>query len=641
MVAAALAGEAMPEPSDGRREPSPGAVSAAVEPAVALRSSPIDDYLHQLHAALAGETGGAVADYIPELARADADAFGIAIATVDGHRYTVGDADRPFTIQSVSKPFLYGYALRTLGRDAVRARVGVEPTGEAFNAIVLDERNNRPFNPMVNSGAIAVTALVAGDDQAARERTVLDLLSDFAARPLDMDAAVYRSELATGHRNRAIAYLMLNSGMLAADPSDALDLYFRQCAVRVTCADVAVMAATLANYGVNPRTCKTVLDGETVRDVLTVMSTCGMYDYAGQWSYDVGLPAKSGVSGAILAVIPGQLGIAVYAPRLDHYGNSVRGVAACRRLSADFGLHGLHVRWDAANVIRREYAADVVSSNRRRPPRERAVLEREGHRIRVLELQGSLLFATVERLIRRVAEILPDARLIVFDVKRVQLADAAGQRLLRRLFEEHRLEGCEFALSHVDDTPVRLGDLAARAGAAGARLFAETDAALEYGEDAIVAAEVPVRDDTRFALGRMEVFKGLSPEDLRRLESIVQPRRFEAGTTILREGDRADLFFVVARGSVGVQLRLEGGRTKRIACIGPGLTFGEMSLLDGAHRSADVIALETVVAYGLSVEALRASAAAHPHVLVTILTNINRDLSERLRRANEEIRALA
>jgi glutaminase len=631
----------MRERKNGLREAPPGTAVVAGAAPVGSSPSPIDDYFRQLHAALAGETGGAVADYIPELARADPDAFGIAIATVDGHRYTVGDADRPFTIQSVSKPFLYGYALRTLGREAVRARVGVEPTGEAFNAIVLDERNNRPFNPMVNSGAIAVTALVAGDDQVARERTVLDLLSDFAARPLDLDAAVYRSELATGHRNRAIAYLMLNSGMLAADPTAALDLYFRQCAVRVTCADLAMMAATLANYGTNPSTGKTVLDDETVRDVLTVMSTCGMYDYAGQWSYDVGLPAKSGVSGAILAVIPGQLGIAVYAPRLDRYGNSVRGVAACRRLSADFGLHGLHVRWDAGNVVRREYTADVVSSNRRRPPRERAVLERDGHRIRVLELQGSLFFASVERLLRRLAEIVAGARLVVFDLKRVQLADAAGQRLLRRFVEEHRPEGCEFALSHVDDTPVQLGDLAARAVAAGAHVFAETDAALEYGEDAIVAAEVPVHDDTRFALGRMEVFKGLEREDLRRLEDIVQPRRFEAGTTIMREGDRADLFFVVARGSVGVQLRLDGGRTRRIACIGPGLTFGEMSLLDGARRSADVVALETVVAYGVSVDALHALGSEHPHVLVTILTNINRDLSERLRRANDEIRALA
>ena len=628
-------------PNEGLREAAVGSAFTVASPDRRGRSSPILDYLERLHAALGAETGGAVADYIPELARVDADAFGIAIATADGHLYTVGDAERDFTIQSVSKPFLYAHALKTLGREAVRARVGVEPTGEAFNSIVLDEANNRPFNPMVNAGAIAVTALVQGADLAARERTVLDLLGDFAGRPLAIDPAIYRSELETGHRNRAITYLMLNSGMLAGEPSEVLDLYFRQCAVNVTCADLAVMAATLANYGTNPRTGKTVLDDATVRDVLTVMSTCGMYDYAGQWSYDVGLPAKSGVSGAILVVIPGQLGIAVFAPRVDRYGNSVRGVAACRRLSTDFELHGLHVRYDASNVIRREYGADVVASNRRRPPRERDLLDREGHQVRVLELQGSLFFASVERLMRRTAELLVEARLVVLDFKRVQLADAAARRLLRDLVDDPRPGGGELALSHLADAPVPLGDLAERATAAGVRVFAETDAALEYGENAIVAAELPRRDETRFALARMEVFKGIDPEDFRRLERIVRPRRFEAGAVILKEGDPADLFFVVARGSVGVQLRLDGGRTRRIACIGPGLTFGEMALLDGGPRSADVVALETVIAYGLSVEALKEIGASHPQVLVTILGNINRDLSERLRRANAEIRVLA
>ncbi len=616
----------------------PAAAAAALDIAA---SSPIDAYLARLHASLAADMSGAVADYIPELARVPADDFAIAVATADGHLYEVGDVGREFTIQSVSKPFLYGYALRNLGREAVRARVGVEPTGEAFNAIVLDEANNRPFNPMVNAGAIAMTGLVPGADAAERERAMLELFGAFAGRPLEIDTAVYRSEDATGHRNRAIAYLMLNSGMLEGEPAAVLDLYFKQCSVRVTCGDLAVMAATLANYGVNPRTGREALGEEEVRDVLTVMTTCGMYDYAGQWSYDVGLPAKSGVSGAILAVIPGQLGIAVYSPRVDRYGNSIRGVQACRRLSADFGLHGLHNRIDVGHVLRREYGADLVASTRRRPPDERDVLTAAGVRVRVIELQGSLVFASVERLMRRVGEVAQGARLVVLDLRRVLVADLSARALLRRLIEGFAVPGCRLALSHLDDTCVGFEDLRAAAEAAGVAIFAETDAALEFGEDLLVAAEVPVRDRTRFALGQMDVFKGLSAEDCRRLEHIVQPRRFEAGTTILREGDPADLFFVLARGAVSVQLQLEGGRTKRIACIGPGLTFGEMALLDGGRRSADVVALETVIAYAFAVDALQALGRAQPQILLTILTNINRDLSERLRRANAEIRALA
>jgi glutaminase len=325
---AAAVGDALNKVESIRHEPQGEAAALA----------PVQDYLAELHARVSGLTGGKPADYIPELGEADPNLFGIAIATVDGQTYTVGDAEAPFTTQSVSKPFMYGYALQRYGRAAVLNHVGVEPTGEAFNSIVLDEVMNRPFNPMVNAGAIAVAELMDGETQDDRIANMLALFSSLAGRKLDIDEAVFGSELATGHRNRAIAYMMLNTAMIERNPNEVLDLYFRQCSVNVTCRDLAIMAATLANDGKNPFTGEAVFDTQYVRDMLSVMNSCGMYDYAGEWAYEVGMPAKSGVSGAIIAVIPGQIGICVFSPPIDSQGNSVRGIRVCQEISNEFEL---------------------------------------------------------------------------------------------------------------------------------------------------------------------------------------------------------------------------------------------------------------------------------------------------------------
>jgi glutaminase len=350
--------------------------------------APVQDYLAELHSCVSQVTGGSPADYIPELGKIDPSLFGIAIATVDGQVYAVGDADVPFTIQSVSKPFMYGYALQHYGRLRVLDQVGVEPTGEAFNSIVLDEVANRPFNPMVNAGAIAIAEMMKGDTQAERVVNMLDLFSSLAGRKLDTDESVFNSELTTGHRNRAIAYMMLNTAMIARDPNEVLDLYFRQCSVNVSCADLAIMAATLANDGRNPLTGKAVFEAQYVRDMLTVMNSCGMYDYAGEWAYEVGMPAKSGVSGCIIAVIPGQIGICVYTPPIDKQGNSVRGIRVCQEISSEFELHAFNNRTNVRSVIRRDYRADLVRSNRLRTPEERKILAEEGQKWRCWRPKG-------------------------------------------------------------------------------------------------------------------------------------------------------------------------------------------------------------------------------------------------------------
>jgi glutaminase len=240
----------------------------------------------------------------------------------------------------MSKVFIYALALKDHGRDHVLQHVGVEPSGDAFNSIVFDERNHRPFNPMVNAGALVTTDLIRGKDPEEKLDRILDAFRAYAGNPsLDVDWDVFERELATADRNRATAYLMRSNGMLSGDVEAILALYLQQCSVKVSCRDLAVMAATLANGCTNPLTGEQVLARENVRDVLSVMHTCGMYDAAGQWAFDVGVPAKSGVSGGILAAIPDKMGMAVYSPGLDYHGNSVRGVRVCEEVSGRLGLH--------------------------------------------------------------------------------------------------------------------------------------------------------------------------------------------------------------------------------------------------------------------------------------------------------------
>ncbi|BAY24336.1 glutaminase [Calothrix sp. NIES-2100] len=300
---------------------------------------PFLEVLKDLHSQYKSLKEGVVAKYIPELAKVNPDLFSICIVTVDGQIYEVGDFEQLFTIQSISKVFAYGLALEDHGRDYVLTRVGVEPTGDAFNAIILDEQSNRPLNPMVNAGAIATTSLIKGTGASDRLNRMLDMFKRYIGHDVFVDISVFTSERSTGHRNRAMAHLMLNFGMIDQNIEESLDLYFQQCAVMVNCRDLAVMAATLANKGINPITQEQAVKKSYIKDILSVMYTCGMYNFAGEWAYKVGIPAKSGICGGILAVVPQQMGIAVFSPPLDRRGNSVRGVKVCEELSQQLGLH--------------------------------------------------------------------------------------------------------------------------------------------------------------------------------------------------------------------------------------------------------------------------------------------------------------
>ncbi|MGE3638325.1 MAG: glutaminase A [Pirellulales bacterium] len=312
--------------------------------------APFRSTLNDLHAKYRGNMEGKVADYIPELALADPNWFAISVVTVDGQSYDVGDHEQIFSIQSVSKPFMFGLALDDHGREEVLSKVGVEPTGEAFNAIVLDEVSNRPFNPLVNAGAIATADLVRGKDFADRIKRTLAMFGRYIGREVYIDNAIFLSERTTGHRNRAISHLMLNFGMVSEQIPDSLELYFQQCSIMVNAHDLAVMGATLANAGVNPVTKERAIERRYVKDVLSIMLTCGMYDYAGEWAYRVGLPAKSGVGGGICAVVPGRAGIGIFSPLLDARGNSVRGIKVCEELSQRFGLHSFELGFDGEQI---------------------------------------------------------------------------------------------------------------------------------------------------------------------------------------------------------------------------------------------------------------------------------------------------
>jgi len=284
---------------------------------------------------------GAVADYIPALAAASPNAFGVCVAGVYGRLFSIGDADQEFAIESISKLFVFALVCHTLGHEQARRKLGVNSTGLPFNSVMAIELNaDRTMNPLVNAGAMATTSLVPGATADEKFESIVAAMSRFAGRRLEMDGDVYESEAATNDRNRGIAHLLDGYGRMYCDPNLAADVYTRQCSVRVSARDLAVMGATLANGGVNPTTTgDQAIDTRYCKRVLAVLATAGLYEHSGQWLYDVGLPGKSGVSGGIVTVSPGKGGLGTFSPPLDAAGNSVRGQHITRYLSEALGLN--------------------------------------------------------------------------------------------------------------------------------------------------------------------------------------------------------------------------------------------------------------------------------------------------------------
>ena len=609
--------------------PFPSAESKPDNP-LTMASDPIVAYLEGVLEQHRGNSGGAIATYIPELAKADPAQFAICLVTVEGAVYEVGDARQQFSIQSISKPFTYQLILDELGTDAVEERIGVEPTGDAFNSISLDPATGRPLNPMINAGAIAAAGMVAERHGQAAESELLAAYGRQSGRTLSVDGKVYASESATAHRNRAIAHLLFGAGAVRVEPEAALDLYLRQCSVLVDVRDLAVMAATLANGGVNPVTGERASAADTVTKVLTVMTTCGMYDAAGQWLYDVGLPAKSGVGGGIIAVLPGRLGIAVFSPPLDEHGNSVRGVAVCRQLASELNLQLLRSSIDETPPIRASFTLGRSRSKRVRTDAQAAVLSELGHEALAIELQGHLDFTCVERCLRLVTDALPSPRYVAIDMRHVTEVHQATGRFQDALAATLAERGGVLVLSGVTH-------LADRLHATKATVFDDLDHALEWIEDELIgeganaARVVDIHEN--------EAVAGLRPVEIAGLISLMQRRSFGTGELVQRHGTPYEGLLLITAGRLSMYAGVDDAERRRIATIEAGMLVGELSV-SGGTAVADVVADTDTEALLLPTDAFHRLRDTDPATAAALTTNLLTIAARRVDRLRDLLASL-
>lgn len=610
--------------------PFPGA------PRGAALETPLLRFLKDIHAEFTALEGGEVASYIPELGKADPDHFGIAVATTDGHVYETGDTAVPFTIQSVSKAMVYALALDLLGAERVEAAIGVEPSGDAFNSIRL-KADNRPFNAMVNAGAIACSGLIAeaaGGDAFEMIRTAL---GRFAGRPLEVDEAVFESERTTGDRNRAIAYLLRTYGGVTGDVDALLDVYFRQCSVLVTARDLAVMGATFANHGVNPITGETVASNYAVARTLAVMSSSGMYDFAGEWIYRVGVPAKSGVGGGILAALPSQLGLGSFSPRLDPHGNSVRGIRTCEAVSAAFDLHMLSRQDDVRTCIVADYDFRTVPSKPGRQPHEQDILAARSGAIRAIELAGKLSFASMDYVTRRLTDPAGVPEFLILNLHRVATITDAGLRLLTGLLKQQLPAATTAVIAGVEaSSPVSPQLKALKDQGVRVRIFPTYDAAVEWAEDQVVYRHGGFsRIEVEADLGRQALLSGLSPQEIADLARLGTRVVFAAGTRIVAASEAPAKVYFLLRGMVSARAANE----VRLSTMIPGMVFGELALID-QPRSADVWADTEAVCVELTAEQFRAFQETHARAAERIIRNLAILLAGRIRMATARIEML-
>ena len=589
--------------------------------------SPIDLYLHRIYAEIADLKDGKPYSSIPAMANVDPDCFGIALATADGFVYEVGDTREEFSIQSISKPFTYGLALSDLGMDAVDAKVDVEPSGDSFNEISLAEGTGRPANAMINAGALTATSLVKGSGGRSRFKRILDLYSAFAGRSLSVSERIFASELKSGHRNTALAYLLRSFDIIESDPGPVIEDYFRQCSVLVNTRDLALMAATLANSGRHPLSGEEVLDLESVERVLSVMTTCGMYDDAGSWISSVGMPAKSGVAGGVLAVLPGQVGLAVYSPPLDSHGNSVRGVAVSQRLSRELGLHFVRAARTGRSAIRAIYDITSTPSGIRRTDEAADILAGHGHRVQVIELNGDLLFAGAESMVRALSELSDDVETVVADLRSVDEVSDVAIRLIAEAEDMLRRNGRELALVDID------GSVTAALQQAGRKTvsFTTRSAAIEWCENKLLegyGTELVLPDTIDPA--DSPALSPLDPEDAQLLQQLMEDRTYDDGDVVRRVGQRFGGVFFIRSGHITTSMPgPDGGRVK-LATLGPGMTFGEMAMGEDKRQETTVKASGPVEVKVLTADAIEKLEAEMPVLTMNLWKALTQDAYTRV-----------
>ena len=562
----------------------------------------------------------------------------------------MGDWEKTFTIQSISKPFMYGLALSLLSPSFMEKKVGVEPSGDAFNAISLDPRTGIPRNPMINAGAIATAAQVWSHDPGRAEALTLEFFSSLAGRPLVVNESVYESERASGHRNRAISHLLRNAAVIEEEPEPGLDLYFRQCSIGVTCRDLAVMAATLACQGRNPLTQDEPLNPAITTRMLAVMGSCGMYDYAGQWLYDVGMPAKSGVGGGVLAVVPGRLGIAVYSPRLDAFGNSLRGIATCRRLSQALELHLFDQTPLQQSPVRSTYKGTERRSRRWRSTAEAAVLDPLRSQIKVLHAQGVLDFAALENVLGSIEQAATDGDVIILDLGQVSELPAASKALLQRQAELLQAAGKQLLLC-------RSSHLELPAALSLERFtYASLDLALEAAEDLLLdisagegsagegitgsGSAAPAKE-TSTDVGLFGLLAPLAADLREAITERLELRHYPAGTVVMARQQESDQLFLVASGRFSIFLPIPRpeapARLARVATFSKGMVFGDAAFFSGELRMADVVADTDGSCWLLQRSAFEELQQDNPAAAIALLTQLAIDLGRKVALCGQQL----
>lgn len=616
-------------PGEERPSRAPGSIDSGP------MESPIEDYLRRVHAELSELRAGRPYPVVARGQDVNPDDFGICLATVDGYVYEIGTTRHEFSMQSLSKPLSYGLALSEHGPEAVDRKVDVEPSGDSFTEISLAPETGRPANAMINAGALAVASMIKGSGGKSAVNRIRDFYSDFTDRQLTINSLVYAAERRISDHNHALAFLLSSFDVIESSPTAALETYLRQCAVQVTCRDLSLMAATLANGGTNPVTGNEALGVDAVERVLSVMMTSGMYDNAGDWVASVGMPAKSGVGGGTLAVLPGQAGLAVYSPPLDEHGTSVRGEAVCRRLSRDTEMHFVRSARAGRSAIRATYSIAQVPSAVRRTDEAATVLREHGDRAIVIELTGDLLFAGTESMIRELSNQDEDVEFIVLDVRRVDEVSRTSHGMLAAMVEQLRRADRQLVFIDPEDT------LAAAVPDVEARTFATRSTAVAYCEDHLLRrhfpelstpSTVPVPDAPALSL--------LAASDAEELVARMETRHYQDGEVVRRVGQRFGGVHFIVSGRITTTARDPDGNRVGLSTLSAGMTFGELALGREGRQGVTQRAQGAVQVRVLSDDAIETLEKENPRLAVELWRALTREAYTRVDQYMREVTTL-
>ena len=637
--------------------------------------SPLHRYLSEMLENLRPMTAGTVNPVTETATQPDLNKVAITLTTVNGFQYSSGDSDHKFAIQSIAKVFAYGLALDDLGPVEVGKKIDVEPSGDPFNEISLQSNTGRPANPMINAGAIATVGLIKGRggvDRLSRITRSMDLAAEGSPGELEINRTVYHAENMSGHRNRALAWLLRSFEIIDSDPEPVVQDYFLECSTDVTTENLSMMAATLANKGINPVTGKEVFSEETTRQVLAVMMTCGMYDAAGNWMIDIGLPAKSGVDGGIMVVVPGQLGIGVYSAPLDNHGNSVRGAGAIRRVTRDLGLHYADASPLGGSTMRAHYSLADASLGVVRSTELSRITSQFGDRCQILEVSGDLGFAETETMARTIVEFDDDVSMVIIDFQGVDDFGRAAVLMLATLTSSWRsqnkdiifIDWTETLVEHIleyisvrDD--LELPDPREKAKAASAghidlpwdaetieqdisgefRLFDNRSAALEWAELRLAqryARQILQTDDAPREPETAPVFDFLEDRDVNVLSGYMELRSYTAGTVIRRVGQPFGGIYFIRSGRVELAAEGKDDTRYRHVYLSPGTTFGEFALSYTGRQLTTIRAIDDVEVLVLSARKIAQIEKSDPQLAIRLWTAIAREAYTVLEQSSRE-----